>query len=255
MRYDPAVATGRDHYNALFEQKLLLEAEWLRRGAGHKVDSLHRLLTAVDARPETLIELGAGTGAVLDECRRRGLAREYIAVDYSAPALQYLSALAPDIRTIVADLMDPTLTLPRADLLLLSHVLEHLEEPAALLQSLQARDFTYLAVEVPLDDLPVRRMLTSFRDRVSNPAGHVQFFRGPDVDQLVRSTGFEIVARHRYAPIFDAETIRFAATRNGVSAARRTLQLLTGCVFPSLLGPVWARWYYAHYAVLCRRAR
>lgn len=254
MRYDPTIATGRDHYRALFEVGLDDEAEWLRRGARHKVDSLQRLLAAVGARPDIVVELGAGTGAVIEECRRRELGRDYLAVDYSAAALDYLRSRAPDIGTLAADLADPDLDLPRADLMILSHVLEHVEDPPGLLRAVRALDFEYLAIEVPLEDLLVGRLLAGVRDRAHNSAGHVQFFRGPDVDRLVSDAGFEIVARYRYAPVLELDTIAFAARKNGVSSLRRMVQSLTGHAFPRFLGPLWSRLYYGHYAVLCRPA-
>lgn len=89
-RKDPSF-TGKEHYLQVYQRDLNDQAEWLRRSAREKVDSIEQLLQSNDIRPKTIMELGCGTGAVILECQRRGLAEHYTAVDSSQEAIQYLS--------------------------------------------------------------------------------------------------------------------------------------------------------------------
>ena len=83
---DRTAVTGRDYYADIYVKQLEAEAEWLRRGAPDKADSVEQLLARNGIVPKTLTELGAGTGAVISECRRRGLGETFTAIDSAAPA-------------------------------------------------------------------------------------------------------------------------------------------------------------------------
>src|SRR4029079_12337198 len=172
--------SGREHYRALYRHDLERQAEWHRRGAMNKADSIAPLLQQQNVRPYRMVELGCGTGAVIEECRRRGLAREFVAVDYAEEAVQYLRGRASDIQVMAADITSESFCLTgRSDVVVLSHVLEHLEQPAEFLEAVVNRiDVDWLIAEVPLEDLPASRVKALVRDRRSNRAGHVQFFRG-----------------------------------------------------------------------------
>jgi len=87
--------SGRDCYANLYLTQLEAEAEWLRRGALDKADSVEQLLARNGIVPRTLTELGAGTGAVISECRRRGLGQTFTAVDDAASVrkLQFKAAI------------------------------------------------------------------------------------------------------------------------------------------------------------------
>ena len=133
-----ASVSGRDHYDGIYRKQLANEAEWLDRTARHKVDSIEHLLLGNGITCQTMLELGCGTGSVIRECQRRGLAESYIAVDYSETAIDYLRAHSQGIETHVADVTDAELAFDRpVDLIVVSHVIEHLEEPIAFLESLQ----------------------------------------------------------------------------------------------------------------------
>jgi methylase of polypeptide subunit release factors len=103
--------SGRDYYESLYASELDQEAEWLRRSAAYKVDSIETLLARHSISAQTIVELGCGTGAVIRECRRRTLARRYVAVDYSPDAIGYLRANAPEIEVIQADISSPEFSL------------------------------------------------------------------------------------------------------------------------------------------------
>jgi SAM-dependent methyltransferase len=244
--------TGRDFYADYYRQELQEHAKWLEYGAVEKVNSIAELCSRNRIELRSLLELGCGTGAVIIECERRGLAADYMAVDYSPEAIQYLRSKAPRISCLVADITDPGFKLDNHfDVIVLSHVLEHLEQPLPFLNAIKERfDFRHLIVEVPLEDLFMPRVKCLFSDRKQNSAGHVQFFTETSFTALLHSAGLEIDDRRRFVPRMSAEAIRFMC-RGSSSRLRTAYKLCTTCYLPRLLNPVWKQVWYAHLAALC----
>ncbi len=244
---------GKDHYRLLYQTELEAEAEWLRRGAIEKVNSIEMLLNRNRLKPKTILELGCGVGAVITECQRRSLATKYIGVDYAPEAIDYLRKHSAGIELIQSDITDPDFcTDEPCDVLVVSHVLEHLEEPAFFLGSMRKKlEFSYAVIEVPLEDLVASRMKSVLRDRSANKAGHVQFFTVRTFEHLLISNGLKIVDRRTYVPILDMETIRFVSDKDRLARHRRLLKAFTSNYLPRMLNPLWKRLYYAHHAVLC----
>jgi SAM-dependent methyltransferase len=250
-----AEVSGRDHYDNLFQSHLLEEAEWLERTAGNKADSIEILLRKHGIKCRTLLELGCGTGSVIRECQRRGLAERFIAIDYSSAAIEYLNEHSSGIDTYVADVTSDTFKLPEAvDVIVLSHVIEHLEQPTPFLESLQHIDFRYLIAEVPLDDLLMGRLSAlGKKDRTQNSAGHVQFFTASTFRNLLRAGGLEKVGDRRYVQLLDSDTIRFVCKKNNASFLAY-VKMLMGRYLRLAAGPLWSNFLSANYAVLARRA-
>ena len=118
---------GKEIFLDKYRNDLEDEARWLEFGAAFKAASIEKLLRSRGICPETLLELGSGTGAVIRECQRRNLAKEYIAVDASEDAISWARGRSPGIQCIVADITAPGFRQPqRVDVVVLSHVLEHL---------------------------------------------------------------------------------------------------------------------------------
>ncbi len=247
---------GKDIYLDKYRNDLEDEARWLEFGAVLKAESVEKLLRRGGIHPGVLLELGSGTGAVIRECRRKGLAQDYIAIDASEEAIAWARERSPGIRCMVADITDPGFERPeKVDVILLSHVLEHLEYPADFLRSLVERiSFTWLIAEVPLEDLPAARLKNHFRDRTKNLAGHVQFFTESSFRDLLSSSGLEVAHSLRYVPICDAETLEWELGSMSLSPFGRFIKRLTFRHLPRLFTPLWSRFYHAHLAVLCRPA-
>lgn len=240
-------------YEAIYRSDIASEAEWLRLGAKAKADSVD-LLTAGFSRPfGMLCELGCGTGAVLEECMRRSLARNYIGVDASADALNWIrERLHGPIQLIRRDLERGAPKLQCfADLVVISHVLEHLSKPEVLLASLRGK-CGWLVAEVPLEDQLVPRskacLLSNVfgRARRNNLAGHIHFFSKTSFRALITRCGWKILAERRYLPYTKA-VIMYSARRNGTLAWRS----LAPYFVSRILGDrVSSRLLCAHYAVL-----
>jgi SAM-dependent methyltransferase len=251
---------GKDIYLDKYRNELEEEARWLEYGAICKADSVETLLRRRGIQPHLLLELGSGTGAVIRECQRRGLAKEYIAIDASEDAIAWAKERSPGIKCLVADITDPEFALDpesglteRVDVIVLSHVLEHLENPGDFLTRLIARmQFSWLIAEVPLEDLPAARMKNLIRDRTKNRAGHVQFFTGKSFLRLVTSAGLEVADSLRYAQVFGKEMLESQIERLRLPLGKRVVMRMTQRDLPRVFQPLWNRFYHAHFAVLCR---
>lgn len=254
LRKDPNIA-GNEHYQQIYQHDLTDEAEWLRRGAIEKVNSIETLLKSNGIRPKTLLELGCGTGAVIMECQRRDLAENYIAVDYSQEAIQYLRQNSSGIQAIAADITATPILSLKCDVVIVSHVIEHLEQPLGFLQSVRNLQFSYLIAEVPLEDLPAGKLKARFSDRTRNAAGHVQFFTAISFRRLLSSSGFAILNTRKYVPILDPDTIRFICRKNGYGLLRQIRMVVTARYLLPILSALWTKIYYAHYAVLCQKVQ
>lgn len=252
---DSASSLGKDRYAEKYRDDVALQAKWLNFGAIEKTNSIQMLLERNAIKPRTLLELGCGTGAILQECQRRGLAEAYSGIDYSEDAIAYLKAHVPGVTAYAADIMkDDLFTQDTFDVVIISHVLEHLEAPHDLLTSLLTKvKFTYLIAEVPLEDLLLIRFRSRIWGRPGVQAGHVQVYTQRSFEALLTSSGFEIIDRRQYLPIPTRESLELVRIRNnepGIVHQRRLL----GRYLQISLYPLWKRLYYAHHACLCVRA-
>lgn len=230
------------------------EARWLEFGASSKCDSIEILLRKVSIVPKTVLEIGCGTGAILRELRRRGIGTRYTGIDYSHSAIDYAKRASPEIEFRVGDINDSVFAPPGThyDLIVLSHVLEHLEDPHQILRTVRHLSFRALIAEVPLEDLPASQLKSLVRNRKNNLAGHVQFFTARTFRKLIASAGFHIAAERRYANVLTREAVQLANRRNRWSRLRGLVYMLASHDLPRFV-PLWSRLYYAHYAVLCIR--
>lgn len=247
--------SGRDYYRSLYQSDLEFEAQWLSYGAAQKTDSIEMLLRRNQIQPKGILELGCGTGAVILECQRRRLAEQFSAVDYSEDAISYLRSHSSGIECRVADITDSAGVLDQhVDVVVLSHVLEHLEHPFQFLKSVTDRiAFRYLICEVPLEDLCASRIKNLFRDRTRSVAGHVQFFTGASFGKLLQSAGLTLKDKRRYVSVVRPEVMEFVARKEGRSPAGTLLKKALWWYFPRAFGPLWSRLYMANLAVLCER--
>lgn len=244
---------GKNYYRLLYQAELEQESEWLRRCSAEKAKSIEILTKRNYLKPCSIIELGCGVGAVINECKVRNIANRYMGIDYSREAIDYAKTHCEGIEFIHADITDPSFCMDnKFDILVLSHVIEHLECPNAFLSALrQSLEFSYAVIEVPLEDLLIGRLKDKIADyRTTNKAGHVNFFTIASFENLLISNGLEIVDRRTYVPVLDWNTIRFVCEKEGLSNTRQVVKVI-GNLLPLVLSPLWKKLYYAHHAVLC----
>ena len=132
-------------------------ARWRALGAEGKADHVIDLCARAGIAPASTLDVGCGDGALLSELHRRGFGGRLAGVEISAAAVA-LAAERPGIDS-VERYDGRRLPAPDGgyDLGILSHVLEHVSEPATLLGEVgRIRDvrqgpdgLLYLAIDPP----------------------------------------------------------------------------------------------------------
>jgi SAM-dependent methyltransferase len=164
---------------------------WRALGARGKADHVETLVARVSTARGSAVEIGCGDGALLAELERRRIFEELSGFDVSARAVQIAGDRAlSSVRTL--EVFDGS-RLPVADrsydVAILSHVLEHVAEPRALLVE-AARVAPWVIVEVPLEDnLSGRR---ASKRSASEGIGHIQELSRPAVRALLAEAGLGI---------------------------------------------------------------
>lgn len=179
----------RDRYEAAYASSGEGLRRWRELGAVVKADHICRLISGI-RRPDTVIEVGCGDGAVMAELARRAIGQRLVGVDISSAAIG-LALGRPEITEArVFDglrIDDPDNSY---DLAVCSHVLEHVEAPLRLLEEITRVASEAIVIEVPLEsNLSARRAKAR---GLSENAGHVQRFDRRSVRTLIAATGWQV---------------------------------------------------------------
>jgi SAM-dependent methyltransferase len=236
--YEQAYTRAGDDDGALY-------ARWRALGAAAKADHVIALCARACTRPASTLEVGCGDGALLCELRRRGFGGRLVGVEIARAAVEIARA-RPQIDAV--ELYDGVRLACRDgayELGVLSHVLEHVPDPVALLAEV-ARACRAVIVEVPLEaNLSARR---SSKRAHAAEIGHLR--------RLSRAQTREIVARANLrvaceledplglaAQMFFATSLPARARATAKWAVRRGLH--------SLAPDLARRLFTVHFACLC----
>jgi SAM-dependent methyltransferase len=236
--YDRAYAEGDPARGALY-------ARWRALGAIGKADHVIALCARAGIRPQSTLEVGCGDGALLGELGARAFGGRLSGLEITDAAV----AIARGRSEIDAVQRYDGAHVPARDrayeLGVLSHVLEHVPDPAALLAE-TARACRTVVVEVPLEaNLSAQR--TSKRAHAAH-VGHLQRFERADVRAIVARAGLR-VAGELEDPLPRAVHVFFAATLPARAAQTAKWALRAGL---HRLAPGLARRLFTvHYACLC----
>ena len=220
-------------------------ARWRALGALGKADHVLALCDRAGAQPVSTLEVGCGDGALLCELHRRGFGGTLSGVEITEAAV----AIARSRVQIDSVELYDGLHLQAADgayqLGVLSHVLEHVPDPARLLREV-ARACRVVVVEVPLEaNWSARRAGKRVH---AAEVGHLQRLDRVAMRRIVADAGLSIAAEledplplaaHRFFAI----TPRQRAAASAKWATRASLHRLA----PALA----LRLFTVHYACLC----
>ena len=188
---------------------------WRALGARNKSANVMVLCRQAGLRPSRLVEIGCGDGALLHALARQGLAEHYDGFELSGPAAAI--AAGRDIPGAGRIEAYDGERVPAAggeyDLAVVSHVLEHVPDPAKLLAE-AARVGTHVVVEVPLEDNQSAKRPRKRAEALR--IGHIQAFSRDDIHALAEGAGLRVVAE-RTDPL-PREHHTFFATTPGARA-------------------------------------
>lgn len=222
-----------------------LYSRWRAFGAIGKADHVVELCARAGVRPTSTVEVGCGDGALLHELHERGFGGRLAGFEITDAAVR-IAAQRPEIESV--ERYDGH-RIPVADgafeLGVLSHVLEHVQEPATLLREV-GRACRAVVLEVPLEaNWSARRAGKRVH---AAEVGHLQRLDVEAVHAFVAEAGLSLRAELEDAlPLrahsFFASTPRARATATAKWAARSGLHRLSA--------PLARRVFTVHYACLC----
>ena len=219
---------------------------WRALGARGKADHVVTLCRRADVRPATLVEIGCGDGALLEALSARGLADTYDGFELSGPAAEIARGRGiPGARRIEAyDGARVPAEDGAYDLAVVSHVLEHVPEPAALLAE-AARVAARVLVEVPLE--ANRSARRPGKRSESAEIGHIQAFDRDAIHRLAAGAGLRILGELT-DPLPRAHHAFFAAGRRAraIATAKGGLRAALWRVAPRRA----ERLFTVHYAAI-----
>ena len=193
------------HYGHYYESGA---TKWRNLSAIGKANNITNL--CVTTRHQTVLEIGAGDGAVLEQLSKANFAEIIDAIEISETAITTIKSRGIDgLREV--SLFNGS-DIPREDgsydLAILSHVVEHLEHPRQLLRE-AARVAKKVLVEVPLE-LKVRTP-NHFK---WNDTGHINLYSPKIIRHLLQSTGLEILNERTVNHSYDV--YRYLSGKRGV---------------------------------------
>ena len=166
---------------------------WRALGARNKSANVLALCRRARLRPRTVGEIGCGDGALLHALADQGLAERFDGFELSAPAAAIAAGRGiPGAGRIEAyDGARVPAEDGAYDLAVVSHVLEHVPEPARLLAE-AARVARHVLVEVPLEDNQSAKRPRKRAEALR--IGHIQAFSRADVHSLAAGAGLRVLA-------------------------------------------------------------
>ncbi len=225
-------------------------SRWRALGAKGKADHVIALCAAAGLAPDGTLEVGCGDGALLCELRHRGFGGALTGVEIAPAAVAIARSRAEIERVEVYDGRRLPARAGEYELGILSHVLEHVHEPAALLAEV-ARACAAVVVEVPLEDnLSARR---AAKRAHAAEVGHLHRLSRAAAREIVSEAGLR-VAGELEDPL-PLEVHRFLASSSGApsvaggAAASAKWALRAGS--HGLAAGVARRLFTVHYACLC----
>jgi SAM-dependent methyltransferase len=222
-------------------------ARWRALGAVGKADHVLALCSRAGLRAAaSTLEVGCGDGALLSELSRRDFGGRLAGVEITQAAVEIARTRAEIDSVKLYD----GLHLPAADgeydLGIVSHVLEHVPDPPALLAEI-ARACRVVVVEVPLEaNLSAGR---AAKREHADEVGHLQRLSRRDAREIVARAGLRI-ARELEDPL-PLAVHRFLAPDTSSARAVATAKWAVRAGLHRLAPPLARRLYTLHYACLC----
>lgn len=227
-----------DNYKGYYKDG---DSEWRRLGAMGKAENIMALCG--DLHCDNVLEIGAGEGSILKRLSELNFGKQLYAVEISPSGVETIRNrdIPRLVECEVFDGYDIPYEDDRFDLAILSHVVEHVEHPRALLYE-ATRVARYVFVEVPLED--TFRLSNEF---VFDTVGHINFYSPKTIRRLLQSSNLRVLRQITTNPPRAAYTFK-----------RGYRGLLPYYVKQALLmiSPVLATKIFTyHGAVICQRDR
>jgi hypothetical protein len=152
--------------------------------------------------PRTILDIGAGYGHVLHALREAFPEAKCFAHEYSRPCIEHLTNVG--MQVVTGPLADALATLPELDLVVSTHVVEHLRDPVATLalaRTRMSRGAT-LFVEVPHMGLGLLKGYPDSPWAPRHDEPHVTFFDVDSLSRVLEAAGFTPLLVRTAGPLY-----------------------------------------------------
>lgn len=163
------------------------QSEWRWLSARDKTANIVRLCR--DLPHKSILDVGAGEGSILAQLSELNFGEKLFALEISESGAHTIQNR--QIQRLRGVALFDGYQFPFAsgqfDLVILSHVVEHVEYPRQLIYEAK-RVAKYVFVEVPLED--TRRLS---KDYIPDSVGHINFYSKKTIRRLLQTCGLRIV--------------------------------------------------------------
>ncbi|TWR30349.1 class I SAM-dependent methyltransferase [Mucilaginibacter pallidiroseus] len=226
--------------------------DWRMLGAKYKAQHIVNVCSGQSFK--TVLEVGAGDGSILKYLSDWNFAPEYHAVEISDSGVAHIRSR--QIKNLASVQEFDGYTLPFADnsidLIILSHVLEHVEHERMLLRELK-RVGKRFAIEVPIDYKPnVDKRIKHFL-----AYGHINVYTPTALRYLLQTEGF--VIEKGLPSMIEPEVTRFNTFNNQkksksfAASLKIAAEYLAKNTLAKLGGTKWQEKLANAYTVLCTK--
>jgi ubiquinone/menaquinone biosynthesis C-methylase UbiE len=237
-------------YDEFYEKH---DEAWRMLGAKYKAQ--HIIDVCKGHSFKKVLEVGAGDGSILKLLSEQNFAPEYQAVEISESGVKHIESR--NIQGLKSVQIFDGYHLPfkdnSFDLVILSHVLEHVEHERLLLRELK-RVAAYCVIEVPRDykdgvDKRIKHFLAY---------GHINMYTPTSLRYLLMTEGFEV--KTDLTSMIEPEVTKFNTYVNQKKPKSLVTDLKIGAEYAvkkglvNLLGKKKAEQMASAYTVLCKRA-
>jgi len=248
MQQDIISESVKTAYDSFYEKH---DEGWRLLGAKYKVQ--HIIDVSKDYSFKNILEVGAGDGSILRLLAENNFAEQYSAVEISESGVERIKSLnIPKLKTVqVFDGYHLPFGDDEFDLVILSHVLEHVEHERMLLRELR-RVARMCLIEVPKDyRFGVDNRLSHFLGY-----GHINMYTPTSLRYLLLTEGFKV--EKDLTSMITPEVTRFykfadPQKKNFVADLKITLEYAVKNLLCSLGGKKAAEKFASAYTVLCSK--
>jgi SAM-dependent methyltransferase len=163
--------------------------DWHLEDTPWKASEIRRILERNTVTWQTAVEVGCGSGGIVDQLAKAFPDRSLVGYDISKDAAKFWSRYKrPNLLFKDDDFIKSKF---KSDVLLMIDVFEHVEDYMGFLRSLHGKS-QWFVFHVPLD-LHLQGLLRNRQIDARGKVGHLHYFSEATALATLRDTGFEIV--------------------------------------------------------------
>jgi len=212
----------KEHYDTFYDGA----SEWRYLGAKDKVNNVVELCENVGH--STILEIGSGDGSILKGLSEKQFGEKLFSLEISKSSVDIINAIK--LNNLISCQLFDGYVIPyqddEFDLVILSHVVEHLEYPRQLLYE-AARVGKHIFVEVPCEDNFGLNM-----NYVDNGVGHINYYTPKTIRRLMQTTDLDVCEQRTTIPSYGV--YKYIHKNRYNSLFRYLLKKVMLLLFPSI---------------------